>query len=109
MTNEPALSLNEQILALSKLTGQKRTTLQAVRACLDLRSAIEKLHAKLPPEAAVSAIGTDPGHVEDVREQAVTQIDEPQQLPDQADQNCPQDVHKDLQRVFAQDGPGIPH
>ena len=50
MTNEPAPSLNEQILALSKLTGQKRTTLQAVRASLDLRSAIEKLHAELPPE-----------------------------------------------------------
>ena len=54
MTNEPAPSLNEQILALSKLTGQKRTTLQAVRASLDLRSAIEKLHAELPPEVQLS-------------------------------------------------------
>jgi len=32
MTNEPPVLLNEQILAISKLTGQMRTSLQTVRA-----------------------------------------------------------------------------
>ncbi len=34
MTDEPATPLNEQILSLSKLTGQMRTRLQAVRISL---------------------------------------------------------------------------
>ena len=34
MTNEPPVLLNEQILAISKLTGQMRTSLQAVRSSL---------------------------------------------------------------------------
>jgi PAS domain S-box-containing protein len=34
MTNEPPILLNEQILAISKLTGQMRTSLQAVRSGL---------------------------------------------------------------------------
>ena len=34
MTNEPPASLNEQILAISKLTGQMRSSLQAVRPSL---------------------------------------------------------------------------
>jgi adenylate cyclase len=34
MTNEPTAPLNEQILAISKLTGQARSSLQALRASL---------------------------------------------------------------------------
>jgi len=34
MTNEPPILLNEQILAISKLTGQMRTSLQVVRSSL---------------------------------------------------------------------------
>jgi adenylate cyclase len=34
MTNEPATSISEQLLALSKLTGQTRSALQTVRASL---------------------------------------------------------------------------
>jgi adenylate cyclase len=49
MSNVPPTLLNEQILALSKLTGQMRNTLQAVRASLppDTLEGLSSLESKL--------------------------------------------------------------
>jgi adenylate cyclase len=63
MTNEPATPINEQLLALSKLTGQIRSTLQTVRAALP-SDTLEKLSSL---ESTLQRVSKQVTAVEDER------------------------------------------